>query len=163
MWQSVDPHRHIFISNKSVQHICHVPVAYYNSIYITLQHAAKKLSIRPDILYISKSATTDKENKYIYDSVKVKAYQNNLKNNFSTLKQTKVTTSYVASLRLMTYSSPLLTAVHYYNTHQSPIFIQQYFFRRNFKLDRHRLKAINNLQGFAVQGYVYIFFNSPGI
>ena len=158
MCQRDDPHRHILISNKSVQHICHVPVAYYNSIYITLQHAAKTSSIRPNTLYISKSATTDKENKYFYDTVKEKAYQNNLKNNFSTSKQTIVTTSCVASLRLMTYSSPLLAAVHYYNIHKSPIFIQQFFFCRKFKFGRHRSKEINSLQGFSFQGYVYKFF-----
>ena len=128
---------------------------YHKSTNITLPNAAGKLSNIEDIQDISKSTTRNNNIRYFSGFVKVKAYSHNLLNNFFYLYSNYCDCSVRSGLRLLTYSSPLFSTVHYYYTHQSSISIQHSFFYFEFKIGRDRLKEFNNTQGCSLQGYVY--------
>ena len=154
-------------SKNAAQKVCHTQASYQTTKLILVQNYPRQLKYQRNIHYIFNSAATScKENKFFNDIVKVKAYQYNLLDNFSTLNKA-YSKGECSVRRLMTHSSPFCTsAVHYYTIHKPPTFIQHSFFLSPiFKFDRQKLKETNNyLQGCFIQRYViqynHIYWNS---
>ena len=76
-------------SKNEAQKVCHAQASYQRTKHILVQnHHPRQLSHQRNIQYISNcAATTCKKNIFFNDIVKVKAYQYNLLNNFSTLNK----------------------------------------------------------------------------
>ena len=75
-------------SKNAAQKVCHTQASYQTTKLILVQNYPRQLKYQRNIHYIFNSAATScKENKFFNDIVKVKAYQYNLLNNFSTLNK----------------------------------------------------------------------------
>ena len=146
-------------SKNAAQKVCHTQASYQTTKLILVQNHPRQLKYQRNIHYIFNSAATScKENKFFNDIVKVKAYQYNLLNNFSTLNKA-YSKGECSVRRMMTHSSPFCTSmVHYYTIHKPPTFIQHSFFLSSiFKFDRQKLKETNNyLQGCFIHRYVVL-------
>ena len=151
-------------SKNAAQKVCHIQASYQTTRHILVQNHPRQLKYQRNIHYIFNSAATScKENKFFNDIVKVKAYQYNLLDNFSTLNKA-YSKGECSVRRMMTHSSPFCTSmVHYYTIHKPPTFIQHSFFLSSiFKFDRQKLKETNNyLQGCFIQRYVVLSMTQP--
>ena len=115
-------------SKNSAQKVCHAQASYRNTKHILVQNLPRQLKTQRNIHYIFNCAATSfKENRFFNDIVKVKAYQYNLLNNFSTLNKA-YSKGECSVRRLMTHGSPFCTStVHYYTIHKPPTFISAFF------------------------------------
>ena len=75
-------------SKNAAQKVCHIQASYQTTRHILVQNHPRQPKYPRNIHYIFNSAATScKENKFFNDIVKVKAYQYNLLDNFSTLNK----------------------------------------------------------------------------